>query len=119
MNVLGNMAPPSTAIDACLPDGFQLDNGIEIRGGGGVLLVHGEAFRWRPWEAGPETRTGAEGKEQRRGSGMPGSNLMLNNKGQWEVDDAAWGLLECVWPKPGSLSRWWRSTRECADHGVM
>jgi hypothetical protein len=29
---------------------------------------------------------------------------LVNEKGQWEVDDVAWGLLELVWPKPGMYS---------------
>ena len=27
---------------------------------------------------------------------------MINTKGQWECDDDAWGLLDLVWPKPGT-----------------
>lgn len=62
---------------------------MKIVGGSGVLLVAGEAFGWRPWETG-----GTEGKE--------GGNMRLvNEKGQWEVGDDAWGLLGLVWPKPG------------------
>jgi NADH dehydrogenase [ubiquinone] 1 alpha subcomplex assembly factor 3 len=26
---------------------------------------------------------------------------LRNPKGQWDVDEAAWGVLELVWPKPG------------------
>lgn len=48
-----------------------------------MLLVAGEAFAWRPWEAGRE------------------SLRLVNGKGQWDVEDEAWGLLELVWPKPG------------------
>jgi NADH dehydrogenase [ubiquinone] 1 alpha subcomplex assembly factor 3 len=78
---------PSTSIDACLWDGFHLNNGVKITQGAGVLLVGGEAFGWRPWDA-------------RKGKGKEGKRL-LNERGQWEVDDSAWGLLELVWPKPG------------------
>ena len=49
----------------------------------------GEAFSFRPWEAG-----GSEGL---------GHHKLVNEKGQWEVDDAAWGLLSLVWPKPDLL----------------
>jgi NADH dehydrogenase [ubiquinone] 1 alpha subcomplex assembly factor 3 len=80
---------PSTAIDACLWDGFHLNNGVKITQGAGVLLVGGEAFGWRPWDA------GTQGEKA-------GGKRLLNGKGQWEVDDGAWGLLEVVWPKPGS-----------------
>lgn len=54
-------------------------------GGSGVLLVAGEAFAWRPWEARAQ-----EGKVK-----------IVNEKGQFEVEDEAWGLLGLVWPKPG------------------
>ncbi|KKZ61040.1 alkaline phosphatase [[Emmonsia] crescens] len=88
LNVLADVAGPSTAIDACLPDGFQLDNGVKITDGDGCLLVDGEVFRWRPWEAGG-------GKGEMR--------AMINEKGQWEVSEDVWGLLKLVWPKPDLL----------------
>ncbi|MCJ1350173.1 MAG: hypothetical protein MMC33_000154 [Icmadophila ericetorum] len=87
LNVLGNSPPPTTAINACLSDGFHFDNGMKIGGGSGCLLVAGEAFSWRPWEAG----------------GAVGNRKMINGKGQWEVGREAWGLLELVWPKPDML----------------
>lgn len=52
-----------------------------------MILVAGEAFAWRPWLG--------DGK---------GSLGMVNEKGQWEVDDSVWGVLEMVWPKPGTSS---------------
>lgn len=88
MDVLGNTDAPSTAIDACLSDGFHLDNGIKITGGDGVLLVGGEAFTWRPWEI-------------VEGSGKKGQGMLVNKKGQFEVHDEAWGVFGLVWPKPG------------------
>ncbi|KAL9117038.1 MAG: hypothetical protein Q9187_006427 [Circinaria calcarea] len=90
MDVLGNTPPPTTAIDACLSDGFHLDNGLKIGGGSGCLLVAGEAFSWRPWEAGL------------RGSGTA-KGRMINKKGQWDVEREAWGVLDLVWPKPDML----------------
>ena len=83
MDVLSTTPAPTTAIDACLSDGFHFDNGLKISGGGGCLLVAGEAFSWRPWDA--------EGNN--RG--------LLNARGQWEVGREAWGVLDLVWPKPG------------------
>jgi NADH dehydrogenase [ubiquinone] 1 alpha subcomplex assembly factor 3 len=56
-----------------------------------VLLIAGEAFGWKPWEAG--------GNEDTRG---PESLRLVNDKGQFEVSDEAWGLLRLVWPKPGT-----------------
>ncbi|CAL3966532.1 hypothetical protein PZA11_003156 [Diplocarpon coronariae] len=85
LNVLGNTPAPSTSVDACLWDGFHLDSGVKLSGGTGVLLVAGEAFAWRPWE------TGGRGSR------------LLNDKGQWEVRDEAWGVLGLVWPKPDLL----------------
>lgn len=52
-----------------------------------MLLVAGEAFGWKPWEAAEE--------------GGMGSLRLVNAKGQFEVDDDAWGVLGLVWPKPG------------------
>jgi len=87
LDVLGATPIPSTSIDACLWDGFHLNNGVKITEGAGVLLVAGEAFVWKPWTA------SSEGQETR----------LLNTKGQWEVNDDAWGLLGVVWPKPDLL----------------
>ncbi|BCS29147.1 Mth938-like domain-containing protein [Aspergillus puulaauensis] len=87
LNVLGNIPSPTTAVDACLDTGFHLDNGVKITGGDGVLLVAGEAFTWRPWL----------GKKDGQ------KNDMVNAKGQFEVDEQAWGLLDLVWPRPDLL----------------
>ncbi|KAI1005756.1 hypothetical protein K3495_g2471 [Podosphaera aphanis] len=86
LDVYRNTPPPSTAIDACVWDGFHLNNGVRVLGGMGVLLVAGEAFSWQPWRA--------------RDDAVP---RLCNARGQWEVDDAAWGLLELVWPRPDLL----------------
>ena len=91
MNVLGNTAVPATSIDACLSDGFHLDNGLKISGGSGCLLVAGEAFIWRPWEAGIRSKGTGRGK-------------MINRKGQWDVENEAWGVLDVMWPKPGTYT---------------
>ncbi|KAI4177262.1 MAG: hypothetical protein LQ346_007719 [Caloplaca aetnensis] len=91
LDVLGNTPAPTTAIDACLSHGFHLDNGVKIGGGSGCLLIAGEAFGWKPWEA--------------DGSGTPGKGQksMINAKGQWQAGERAWGILEVVWPKPDLL----------------
>lgn len=83
LNVLADSPPPATAIDACLPDGFHLGNGLKITAGGGCLLVGGEAFSWRPWLA------------------AGGTCSMINRNGQWDVHRQAWALLDLAWPKPG------------------
>ena len=71
MDVFSNSPAPTASIDACTSDGFHLDNGVKISDGSGLLLVAGEAFRWRPWEAG-------------------GRGRLINGRGQWDV--GKWGL---------------------------
>lgn len=63
-------------------DGFGLNNGITITGGDGALLVNGEAFRWKPWEA-------------------RGSLELVNKKGQFDLPLEAFGLFDLLWPRPG------------------
>ncbi|KAJ5774293.1 hypothetical protein N7457_009189 [Penicillium paradoxum] len=92
LNVLGNIPAPTTAIDACLDSGFHLNNGVKVTNGDGLLLVGGEAFAWRPWKA-------FEGAENDRVA----KDAMLNAKGQFELDESVWGLLNLVWPKPDML----------------
>ncbi|KAM5432716.1 hypothetical protein MferCBS31731_007430 [Microsporum ferrugineum] len=90
LDILSGVAVPATAIDACHHDGFQLNNGVRIADGNGCLLVDGEVFVWRPWEAGS---SGAAGKTKN----------FVNEKGQWEVPEGAWGALRLLWPKPDLL----------------
>jgi NADH dehydrogenase [ubiquinone] 1 alpha subcomplex assembly factor 3 len=89
LDVLGSTPVPSTSIDACLWDGFHLNNGVKITNGAGVLLVNGESFAWRPWNA-----NRGEGEDKRR---------LITEKGLWEAGDESWGVLALVWPKPGEL----------------
>lgn len=101
LNVLGGMPAPTAAVDACLDDGFHLDNGMKITDGDGVLLVGGEAFAWRPWNGDAYTGTLASGgpgagtKDRERSMGM------INERGQFEVAEQVWGLFRVVWPRPG------------------
>ncbi|OOQ91115.1 DUF498 domain protein [Penicillium brasilianum] len=92
LDVLGNTPIPSTAIDACLDSGFHLNSGVKITGGDALLLVGGEAFSWRPWKA-------FEGA----GDDRAAKASMINAKGQFELDEQAWGLLSVVWPRPDLL----------------
>lgn len=64
-----------------MPEGFELGSGAKIIDGAGVLLVGGEAFRWRPWLANPRRP--------------------LLDHNQWEAPDEAFGLLGLIWPRPG------------------
>lgn len=93
MDVLADAPAPATAVEACLPGGFVLGTGARLVGAGGcgALLVGGEAFAWRPWEAGVGVGDGDGGK---KGS-------LVNEKGQWEVADEAWAIFGVVWPRPG------------------
>ncbi|KAF2623103.1 hypothetical protein BU25DRAFT_376427 [Macroventuria anomochaeta] len=99
LDVLRNTAAPATSIDATTSDGFALNNQMRVSGCG-LLLVGGEAFRWRPWlREGRKEGTVAEdglGEDQMTGR-------LSNRKGQWEVQEGSWGVLELVWPKPDIL----------------
>ncbi|KAH0565244.1 hypothetical protein GP486_001358 [Trichoglossum hirsutum] len=90
LDVLGGTPAPTTAIEACHSDGFLLNSGLRVSGSG-VLLVGGEVFAWRPWEA-------IGGKKERWKV-----KKLLNIKGQWDVPSEVWGLLDIVWPKPDLL----------------
>ncbi|KAI0546244.1 hypothetical protein F4679DRAFT_558376 [Xylaria curta] len=84
MDVLGNTPVPSTTVDICMSDGFQLNSGARIDDGSGVILVGGEAFKWQPWL-------------------LRGEHRLLNAKGQWEIPNEALGPLSVLWPRPGEL----------------
>lgn len=86
LNVLGDVPAPSTSVDVCMYDGFGLNSGITITGGNGALLVNGEAFAWRPWEA-------------------KGSMELVNKKGQFEIPKEAFGVFDLLWPRPGTFPR--------------
>ncbi|EME46723.1 hypothetical protein DOTSEDRAFT_70653 [Dothistroma septosporum NZE10] len=104
MNVLGNTPVPTSAVDACMDDGFALDSGLKVTGAG-VLLMGGEAFKWRPWlrEGRKEGTIGASGLgDDNKGMRSIGGKLQ-NKKGQWDVDKQAWGLLDLAYPKPDLL----------------
>jgi NADH dehydrogenase [ubiquinone] 1 alpha subcomplex assembly factor 3 len=97
LDVLRNTAAPATSIDACTDDGFALNNQTRVSGSG-VLLVGGEAFRWRPWIQ--EARREGTATDAALDNHQMAARLM-NRKGQWEVPESAWGVLELVYPKPG------------------
>ncbi|KAL0931341.1 DUF498 domain-containing protein [Colletotrichum truncatum] len=84
LDVLGGVPKPSTSIDVCMSDGFSLNSGVKILDGNAALLVGGEAFEWRPWEA-------------------KGSMNLINAKGQFEVPPEAFGVLDLLWPRPDLL----------------
>ncbi|KIL86747.1 hypothetical protein FAVG1_10003 [Fusarium avenaceum] len=84
LDVLGNTPAPSTSVDVCMYDGFGLNSGLTITGGNGVLLIDGEVFNWRPWEA-------------------KGSLNLVNKKGQFELPPNAFSLFDLIWPRPDLL----------------
>jgi len=104
MDMLSGMPAPSTAIDACMTDGFALNSGLKVTGSG-VMLVGGEAFKWRPWSrtGRKDGTSGAGGTgDDNKGVASEGGKLK-NSKGQFHVDKEAWGVLDLVWPKPDLL----------------
>jgi len=102
MNILGDTPAPTTGVDACQIDGFQLNSGRVVVGSG-VMLVGGESFRWSPWiREGRKEGTIGEGGQGNDNKGVRSEGgKLINPKGQFEVDDQSWGILELVWPKPG------------------
>ncbi|KAF7512637.1 hypothetical protein GJ744_000898 [Endocarpon pusillum] len=106
MNILGNMGTPATSIDACVSDGFHLNNGLKTSSGGGIILVGGEAFTWRPW-----------------GFISQKPAAMLSKAGSLEIGGSggAWGLLELLWPKPdllmvGTGGKVWPLSKETREY---
>ena len=93
LDVLRNTAAPATSIDACTSDGFALNNQMRISESG-LLLIGGEAFRWRPW-----LREGSAADWSSGTDSMTGK--LTNAKKQWDVHEGVWGVLELVYPKPG------------------
>jgi NADH dehydrogenase [ubiquinone] 1 alpha subcomplex assembly factor 3 len=107
MNILGNMRSPATSVDACVSDGFHLNNGLKTTGGSGVMLIGGEAFSWSPWEGTPSRKPAA----------------MLSKVGTLDIGGSggAWGLLELLWPKPdllivGTGGKIWPLSRETREY---
>jgi len=74
---------PSTAIDSCGSHGFTLNNAIRVTDGSGIMLIGGEAFKWRPWLTQPDKNAAAQAV--------------------WDVKPEAWGLLSLVSPRPDIL----------------
>lgn len=84
LDVLGNTPVPSTSVDVCMYDGFGLNSGTTVTDGNGVLLIDGEVFNWRPWEA-------------------KGSMELANKKGQFEIPREAFAVFDLLWPRPGTF----------------
>ncbi|KAF3015242.1 hypothetical protein E8E14_000871 [Neopestalotiopsis sp. 37M] len=89
LDVLGNIPAPSTSVDICMSSGFVLNSGARVTDGSGIILVGGEAFRWRPWELSPSA---SEGKPH-----------LQNKKGQYDVPPPSLSLFAHLWPRPDLL----------------
>jgi hypothetical protein len=70
-------------VETIYVDGFLFSSGVRFRDGSGALLIHNEAFKWRPVE-----RSSRVEQEAVR-------------KGVLELGPEVWGLLDIVHPKPG------------------
>jgi NADH dehydrogenase [ubiquinone] 1 alpha subcomplex assembly factor 3 len=66
--------------------GFHLNKGIKTSDGSRILLLGGEAFRWRP-----------------RGSDKPIGSL-LSRTGVLNIEKDIFGLLDVLYPKPDLLT---------------
>lgn len=107
MDVLGNIPAPATSVDACTSDGFHLDNGIKTDGGGGILLVGGEAFTWSPWRSLSPTATLG--------------NMLDTRRGILDIPRQSLGLLELLHPKPdllivGTGGRLWMLSKQTREY---
>ncbi|KAK8076695.1 NADH dehydrogenase [Apiospora phragmitis] len=103
LDVLGNTPVPSTSVDICMWSGFQLNNGTRVTDGSGVLLVGGEAFSWRPWEAKSSSSSSSSSSTTTNNKEGSSPFRLLNEKGQWDVDASTLGLLGVIWPRPDLL----------------
>ena len=100
---------PATAIDACTPDGFHLNNGTKTSGGAGILLVGGEAFTWRPWD----TSTAA--------GSAPSAASLLSGTGVLSLPPQSLSVLALLYPKPdlllvGTGAKLWMLAKETRDY---
>ncbi|RMY31907.1 hypothetical protein D0866_06975 [Hortaea werneckii] len=92
LDILSTMPAPSTAIDTCMDNGFALNSGLKVTDAG-VMLVGGEAFKWRPW-AKPGRKEGTIGS-----GGVGDDTKGLRSDGDRQV----WGVLDLCWPRPDLL----------------
>ncbi|EXJ87142.1 hypothetical protein A1O3_04100 [Capronia epimyces CBS 606.96] len=105
-------ATPATAIDACIHDGFYLNNGVQTSGGLGVLLLDGEAFVWAPWngssitgtnDTDDKTNTNTNTRGGSDGSTTAGFGKFLDRRGILTLPPSSLGIFELVYPKPDLL----------------
>ncbi|EXJ83313.1 hypothetical protein A1O1_06932 [Capronia coronata CBS 617.96] len=111
MDILTNAGAttPATSIDACVHDGFHLNNGVQTRGGLGVLLLDGEAFVWAPWNANAANKkkeTDSTSSTTTNGgvtSSPEGFNAFLDRRGILTIPPSSLGIFELIYPRPDLL----------------
>lgn len=147
MDILTNAGAttPATAIDACVHDGFHLNNGVQTRDGLGVLLIDGEAFVWAPWNAtvtsdgtnnptqkdtntnttqeptATATTTTPKGPNASGRSSSSPFNRFLDRRGILTLPPASLGVFELIYPKPdlliiGTGRKLWMLGRETREY---
>ena len=110
MDIFGSSNTPATAIDACTPHGFHLNNGIKTTGGAGIALLGGEAFLWSPF--GTSTKENGRKSGDESGGGSASMTLAFPAR--------SLAILEVLHPKPdlvlvGTGKRVWPLTRETRE----
>lgn len=95
LDVLSGLPIPASAVDSVFDDGFLLNNGQEIHGDG-VFLLNNDVFRWRALIQG--SGDGVMGE-------LEGATTKARRTGVLELNDEVWGVLDVVYPRPGTFLR--------------
>ncbi|KAI5813630.1 hypothetical protein BZA77DRAFT_284514 [Pyronema omphalodes] len=85
LNVYSDLPAPASSIDILHPHGFTFTSGLTFVDGSGCILLHNEAFKWRPCMLGDSIEATAI------------------KTGILKLGREAWGLLDVVAPKPELL----------------
>ncbi|EXJ62080.1 hypothetical protein A1O7_02513 [Cladophialophora yegresii CBS 114405] len=94
---------PATSIDACTPDGFHLNNGVQTSGGRGVVLVGGEGFVWSPWDDATTSSTSPASGQKQAAASRSRFSQFLTARSVLDFPPSAFGLLALLYPKPDLL----------------
>ena len=101
LDVLSGLPIPASAVDSVFDDGFLLNNGQEIHGDG-VFLLNNDVFRWRALMPGSDGGVARELEE---------ATTKATRTGVLKLNDEVWGVLDVVYPKPGTFFRLGRKER--------
>lgn len=93
--MLSGLPIPASAVESIYHDGFLLNNGQLVRGDG-VFLLNNDVFRWKALLSSP-VKGGTQMAELEAAAGKAKKTGLL------ELSDEVWGLLDVVYPKPGTL----------------